>query len=77
MNAAPAGADCGFSAQATCKTEVSPKVMRTKFQALAEGAALASRELWKARKRKSAGHAAARRPAVRVKAKAKRKGAKR
>ncbi len=41
-----AGADCGFSSQACYHTEVHPKIIWTKFQALAEGARLASRELW-------------------------------
>jgi 5-methyltetrahydropteroyltriglutamate--homocysteine methyltransferase len=38
-----AGADCGFSSQASYKTEVHPTVMWAKFQAMAEGARLASR----------------------------------
>lgn len=37
-----ASADCGFSSQACYKTEVDPRVMWAKFQALAEGAGLAS-----------------------------------
>jgi 5-methyltetrahydropteroyltriglutamate--homocysteine methyltransferase len=41
-----AGADCGFSSQACYKTEVHPTVIRAKFEALAEGARLASRRLW-------------------------------
>ena len=41
-----ASADCGFSSQACYKTEVHPTVMWTKFRAMAEGAALASRKLW-------------------------------
>jgi 5-methyltetrahydropteroyltriglutamate--homocysteine methyltransferase len=41
-----AGADCGFSSQATYKPEVDPRVMWAKFQAMAEGARLASRQLW-------------------------------
>jgi 5-methyltetrahydropteroyltriglutamate--homocysteine methyltransferase len=41
-----AGADCGFSSQATYKPEVDPRVMWAKFQAMAEGARLASRRLW-------------------------------
>ena len=44
-----AGADCGFSSQASYKTEVHPTVVWAKFEALAEGAGLASRRLWKAR----------------------------
>ena len=38
-----AGADCGFSSRATYKPEVHPSVVWAKFQALAEGARLASR----------------------------------
>jgi 5-methyltetrahydropteroyltriglutamate--homocysteine methyltransferase len=41
-----AGADCGFSSQACYKTEVHPKVIWEKFKALAEGARLASRQIW-------------------------------
>jgi 5-methyltetrahydropteroyltriglutamate--homocysteine methyltransferase len=41
-----ASADCGFSSQACYKTEVHPKVIREKFKALAEGARLASKEIW-------------------------------
>ncbi len=41
-----AGADCGFSSQACYKTEVHPTVIWAKFQAMAEGARLASRQLW-------------------------------
>ncbi len=37
-----AGADCGFSSQATYRPEVDPRVMWAKFDALAEGARLAS-----------------------------------
>jgi 5-methyltetrahydropteroyltriglutamate--homocysteine methyltransferase len=44
-NVMPA-ADCGFSSQASYKTEVHPKVIWEKFKALAEGARLASRRLW-------------------------------
>jgi 5-methyltetrahydropteroyltriglutamate--homocysteine methyltransferase len=43
-----AGADCGFSSQATYKPEVNPRVMWAKFEALAEGARLASQQLWPA-----------------------------
>jgi 5-methyltetrahydropteroyltriglutamate--homocysteine methyltransferase len=42
-----AGADCGFSSQATYNTEVHPKVVWAKFDAMREGAALASKELWR------------------------------
>ncbi|MGH7005180.1 MAG: methionine synthase, partial [Alphaproteobacteria bacterium] len=41
-----AGADCGFSSQACYHTEVHPKIMWTKFRALAEGARIASQQLW-------------------------------
>ena len=41
-----AGADCGFSSQATYKPEVNPKVMWEKFKAMSEGAAIASKKLW-------------------------------
>jgi 5-methyltetrahydropteroyltriglutamate--homocysteine methyltransferase len=44
-----AGADCGFSSQASYKTEVHPTVVWAKFAALAEGARLASKRLWKAK----------------------------
>ncbi|MET0188080.1 MAG: cobalamin-independent methionine synthase II family protein [Pseudonocardia sediminis] len=37
-----AGADCGFSSQATYRPEVDPRVMWAKFDALAEGARIAS-----------------------------------
>ena len=40
------GADSGFSSQATYRTEVHPTVVWAKFQAMAEGAALATRQLW-------------------------------
>jgi 5-methyltetrahydropteroyltriglutamate--homocysteine methyltransferase len=42
-----AGADCGFSSQATYNPEVHPKIVWAKFQAMAEGAKLASRQLWR------------------------------
>src|SRR5262245_53555293 len=41
-----AGADCGFSSQATYNPEVHPTVVWAKFQAMAEGARLASQQLW-------------------------------
>ena len=41
-----AGVDCGFSSQATYRTEVHPTVIWAKFAALREGARLASRQLW-------------------------------
>jgi 5-methyltetrahydropteroyltriglutamate--homocysteine methyltransferase len=40
-----ASADCGFSSQATYKTEVHPTVVWTKFKAMAEGARLATKLL--------------------------------
>jgi 5-methyltetrahydropteroyltriglutamate--homocysteine methyltransferase len=40
-----AGADCGFSSQATYRPEVDPRVMWAKFDAMAEGARLASSRL--------------------------------
>ncbi len=42
-----AGADCGFSSQATYHTEVHPTVVLAKFQAMAEGARLATKQLWR------------------------------
>ena len=39
-------ADCGFSSQATYNPEVHPKIMWAKFDALVEGAQMASRVLW-------------------------------
>ncbi len=41
-----ASADCGFSSQATYRPEVDPRVMWAKFDALREGARLASKRLW-------------------------------
>lgn len=41
-----AGADCGFSSQATYNPEVHPRVVWAKFKALAEGARLATKLLW-------------------------------
>jgi 5-methyltetrahydropteroyltriglutamate--homocysteine methyltransferase len=41
-----AGADCGFSSQATYSTEVHPTVVWAKFAALRDGARLASKQLW-------------------------------
>ena len=43
-----AGADCGFSSQATFTPEVHPTVVWAKFRALAEGSKLASARLWRA-----------------------------
>ena len=45
-----AGADCGFSSQATYKPEVHPTVVWAKFQAMRDGARIASQKLWKKRK---------------------------
>jgi 5-methyltetrahydropteroyltriglutamate--homocysteine methyltransferase len=42
-----AGADCGFSSQATYQPEVHPKVVWAKFEAMAEGARLATEQLWR------------------------------
>jgi 5-methyltetrahydropteroyltriglutamate--homocysteine methyltransferase len=44
-----ASTDCGFSSQATYLPEVDPRVMWAKFDAMHEGAALASGQLWGAR----------------------------
>jgi 5-methyltetrahydropteroyltriglutamate--homocysteine methyltransferase len=41
-----AGADCGFSSQATYRPEVHPTVVWAKFHALRDGALLASTLLW-------------------------------
>lgn len=41
-----AGTDCGFSSQATYKTEVDFRVMWAKFKAMCLGAAIASDKLW-------------------------------
>ena len=45
-NVIPA-ADCGFSSQASYKTEVHPTVIWAKFSALTEGARIASKRLWR------------------------------
>jgi 5-methyltetrahydropteroyltriglutamate--homocysteine methyltransferase len=42
-----AGTDCGFSSQATYSPEIHPTVMWAKFRAMAEGARLASAQLWR------------------------------
>lgn len=42
-----AGADCGFSSQATYNPEVHPTVVWAKFRAMTEGARLASQQLWR------------------------------
>jgi hypothetical protein len=41
-----AGSDCGFSSFASAQPEVHPTVVWAKFQAMAEGARLASGQLW-------------------------------
>jgi len=41
-----AGADCGFSSQASYNTEVHPTVVWAKFEAMREGARLATKQLW-------------------------------
>jgi len=42
-----AGADCGFSSQATYRPEVHPTVIWAKFVALRDGARIASKALWR------------------------------
>lgn len=42
-----AGSDCGFSSQATYNPEVHPAVVWAKFQAMEEGARLATKQLWR------------------------------
>jgi 5-methyltetrahydropteroyltriglutamate--homocysteine methyltransferase len=41
-----AGADCGFSSNASYETDIHPTVIWRKFEALREGADLAGRRLW-------------------------------
>ena len=41
------GSDCGFSSQATYNPEVHPTVVWAKFKAMAEGARLATKQLWR------------------------------
>jgi 5-methyltetrahydropteroyltriglutamate--homocysteine methyltransferase len=41
-----AGVDCGFSSQATYQPEIHPTVIWAKFRAMAEGARLATEQLW-------------------------------
>ncbi len=56
-----AGSDCGFATFASSK-EVHPSIVWAKFIALADGARIASRELWKtAGKKKAAGRSAKKR----------------
>ncbi len=42
-----AGADCGFSSQATYQPEIHPTVIWAKFRAMAEGSRLATEQLWR------------------------------
>ena len=42
-----AGTDCGFSSQATYQPEIHPTVIWAKFRAMAEGARLATEQLWR------------------------------
>ena len=42
-----AGIDCGFFSQATYRPEVHPTVVGAKFQAMVEGARLATKQLWR------------------------------
>ena len=42
-----AGADCGFSSNASYETDVEEHVVWAKFEALAEGARLATQRLWR------------------------------
>jgi 5-methyltetrahydropteroyltriglutamate--homocysteine methyltransferase len=41
-----AGGDCGFGTQAMAEPEVHPTIVWAKFQAMAEGAEIASKKLW-------------------------------
>jgi 5-methyltetrahydropteroyltriglutamate--homocysteine methyltransferase len=41
-----AGTDCGFGTIATASPRVHPEIVRAKFRAMADGAAIASRTLW-------------------------------
>ena len=40
------GSDCDFSSQATFTPEIHPTVVWAKFKAMAEGAQIASKQLW-------------------------------
>src|ERR1700733_5862911 len=42
-----AGVDCGFSSQATYQPEIHPSVVWAKFRVMAEGAQLATQQLWR------------------------------
>jgi 5-methyltetrahydropteroyltriglutamate--homocysteine methyltransferase len=50
-----AGTDCGFSSQASYRTEVHPTVVWEKFKALSKGARIASRRLWPTKRRGKVG----------------------
>ena len=68
-----AGSDCGFATFAGSK-EVHPSIVWAKFQALAEGARLASKELWKksaAKKAAATKTATKKKPAKKTTARAK------
>jgi 5-methyltetrahydropteroyltriglutamate--homocysteine methyltransferase len=47
-----AGSDCGFATFAGSK-EVHPSIVWAKFEALVEGARMASKELWKGGRKKT------------------------
>lgn len=44
---AVAGTDCGFSSQATYRTDVHPTVVGAKSEAMRDSARLASKQLWR------------------------------
>ncbi len=58
-----AGSDCGFATFASSK-EVHPSIVWAKLDALAEGAKIASRELWKSAGKKKAGKTRGKRKAA-------------
>lgn len=41
-----AGSDCGFATMALTEPEIHPTIVWAKFQAMADGAAIASKKLW-------------------------------
>jgi 5-methyltetrahydropteroyltriglutamate--homocysteine methyltransferase len=41
-----AGAECGFSSNASYVPDIHPTVIRAKFESLSEGARIATRRLW-------------------------------
>jgi 5-methyltetrahydropteroyltriglutamate--homocysteine methyltransferase len=43
-----AGTDCGFMTFARSVNQVEPEIAWAKFQAMAEGARIASKQLWRA-----------------------------